>query len=271
MADGRRPRGPVRQAFRLVTGAPTPAATQAVAALAPLTRLGTAHRDPDAGWGGFYVPAGHHPAPVSPAGRARPTLEVMAHDALRSRRPAAPVRQAFWLVIAAIVLLAMQTLAAGVLLGRFGAAYAEHGPWSIGEQTQLDSMRTRLALTVVLGAGLALLLAGAAMAIPRRHFGTRVVVGAAALLSTVVLLLGVVINPDNALLAADAAEEAHLYHVLPLWFSVLSSAAVTGVLAALATAFVLLGREAAHEYYQLHDPAASWSGFTSWSQVARDR
>ena len=195
----------------------------------------------------------------------------MAHDALVSRRPAAPVRQAFWLVIAAIALLAAQTVAAAVLLGRFGGAYAEHGPWSVGEQLQLDSMRTRLALTVVLGAGLAVLLAGAATAIPRRHFATRVVVGAAALLAAVVLLLGVVINPDNALLAADAAEEAHLYHVLPLWFSVLSSAAVTGVLASLATAFVLLGREAAHEYYQYHDPTVTWSGFSSWRQVARDR
>ncbi|MET7419819.1 hypothetical protein [Dactylosporangium sp. NPDC005555] len=195
----------------------------------------------------------------------------MADDALMSRRPAAPVRRAFWLVVGAVGLLAAQTLAAAVLLGRFAGAYTEHAPWSIGEQTQLDSMHTRLALTVVLGAGLALLLTGAATAIPRRHIGTRVVVGSAALLAGVVLLLGVVINPDNALLASGPAEEAHLYEVLPLWFSVLSSTAVTGVLVALVAAFVLLGRDAAHDYYHYHEPRSAWSGFSTWSQVARGR
>lgn len=182
-----------------------------------------------------------------------------------------PVRQAYWLVIGAITLVAGQTVAAAVLLGRFGAVLREHGPWSVQERIQLDSMHTRLSLTAVLGAGLVLLLAGVAMAVPRRSVGTRTVVGLAALVTAVGLLLGVVMNPDNALLAYGAAEEAHLHRALPMWFSVLSSTAVTGALAALAAAFVVLGRAAAHDYYQYRDPAVSWAGFDSWHAVARDR
>ncbi|MFF5225821.1 hypothetical protein [Dactylosporangium sp. NPDC000521] len=193
----------------------------------------------------------------------------MAADPAPRRRPAAPVRRAFWLVVGAIGLLGGQTAAAAVLLGRFGAAYAAHAPWSIREQEQIDSMRIRLALTVVLGAGMALLLVGAATAIPRRHIGTRFVVGSAALLSGVVLLFGVAINPDNALLAYGAAEEAHLYKVLPLWFSVLSSTAVTGVLVALTAAFVLLGRDAAHDYYHYQGPDNAWTGFSGWTASTR--
>ncbi|MGI5183068.1 hypothetical protein ACQEVZ_43110 [Dactylosporangium sp. CA-152071] len=193
----------------------------------------------------------------------------MAASPAQRRRPAAPVRRAFWLVVAAIVLLGAQTAAAAVLLARFAGAYAEHGPWSIREQEQIDSMHIRLALTVVLGAGMALLLVGVATAVPRRHTGTRLLVGSAALLAGVVLLLGVVVNPDNALLAYGAAEEQHLYKVLPLWFSALSSTAVTGVLAALTAAFVLLGRDAAHDYYQYHGPDNAWTGFSGWSAGTR--
>lgn len=202
-----------------------------------------------------------HPAPL--------ILDGMAADPVPRRRPAAPVRRAFWLVVAAAALLGAQTLAATVLLARFAGAYAAHGPWSIREQEQIDGIHIRLALTAVLGAGMTLLLVGVAVAVPRRHIGTRLLVGSAALLAGVVLLLGVVVNPDNALLAYGAAEEAHLYQVLPLWFSVLSSAAVTGVLAALTAAFVLLGRDAAHDYYHYQGPDSAWTGFSDWSVSTR--
>ncbi|WP_327001506.1 hypothetical protein OHA72_41210 [Dactylosporangium sp. NBC_01737] len=190
-----------------------------------------------------------------------------------SRTAAAPhpVRQAYRLIIAAITLISAETIAAAVLYARFDTARTAHAPWSVREQLQLDSMHTRLALTAVLGAGLVGLLTGVAMAVLRRSVGTRTVVGLAALLTAVGLLLGVVINPDNALLAYGAAEEAHLYRVLPFWFSVLSSTAVTGALFALAAAFVALGREAAYEYYQYRDPALGWTGFDSWREIARDR
>lgn len=203
----------------------------------------------------------------------------MADDVLHRSLPpgspvkvlAGPVRRAFRLVVAAAALLGGQALTALVLLVRFDTAYLAHAPWSVGEQSQIDSMHTRLALTVVLSAGVVVLLAGVAMAIPRRSVGTRGVVGFAALLTGVMLLLGVVINPDNALLASGPAEEEHLYHVLPLWFSVLSSTAVTGVLGCLIRAFLLMGREEAHDYYHYQDPAAGWDGFNSWWQVTRDR
>lgn len=185
--------------------------------------------------------------------------------------PPPPVRLARRLTVAAIALISAQTIAAAALFARFGAAVTTHGPWNVGEQTQLDSMHMRLALTAVLGAGLVGLLAGVALAIPRRSVGTRTVVGLASLLTTVGLLLGVVINPDNALLASGAAEEAHLYRVLPLWFSVLSSTAVAGALFSLAAAFITLGREAAFEYYQYRDPATRWHGFESWQEIARER
>ncbi|MEV4515712.1 hypothetical protein AB0K00_43010 [Dactylosporangium sp. NPDC049525] len=190
-----------------------------------------------------------------------------------SRTAAAPppVRQAYWLVIAAITLISVEAVTAALLYARFDAARSAHGPWNVGEQLQLDSMHTRLALIAVLSAGLAGLLAGVALAVPRRSVVTRTVVGLAALLTTVGLLLGVVMNPDNALLAYGAAEEAHLYLVLPLWFSVLSSIAVTGALFSLAAAFVVLGREAAYDYYQYRDPTVTWTGFSSWREIARDR
>jgi hypothetical protein len=199
----------------------------------------------------------------------RLTLDGMATVPAQRRRPAAPVRRAFLLVVGAVGLLGGQTLAGAVLLARFGGAVAAHGPWSLRERLQIDSMHTRLALTVVLGAGMTLLLVGAATAIPRRHIGTRLVVGVAALLTGIVLLLGVVVNPDNALLAYGAEEEAHLHRVLPLWFSVLSSTAVTGVLVALTAAFVLLGRDDAHDYYHYQGGDTAWSGFTDWSASTR--
>ncbi|MFC5003047.1 hypothetical protein ACFPIJ_35105 [Dactylosporangium cerinum] len=170
-----------------------------------------------------------------------------------------PVRQAFWLVIGAIVLISAEAATAAVLLGRFDTTVTAHAPWTVLEQLQLDSMHTRLALTAVLSAGLALLLAGVALAVPRKSAGTRPLVGLTALLATVGLLLGVVMNPDNALLAYGAAEEAHLHLVLPMWFSVLSSIAVSGALLALAVAFVVMGREPAYEYYHYHGPVAAWN------------
>jgi hypothetical protein len=182
-----------------------------------------------------------------------------------------PVRQAFWLVIGAIVLISAEATTAAVLLGRFDATVAAHAPWNVLERPQLDSMHTRLALTAVLSAGLAALLTGVALAVPRKSAATRPLVGLAALLATVGLLLGVVMNPDNALLAYGAAEEAHLHLVLPMWFSVLSSIAVSGALLALAVAFVVMGREPAYEYYHYHGPITARTGLDAWRETARDR
>ncbi|MEV0135379.1 hypothetical protein AB0H83_43880 [Dactylosporangium sp. NPDC050688] len=181
--------------------------------------------------------------------------------------PTAPVRQAFWLVTGGLILVAAQTVAAAVLLLRFGAAYDTHAPWTFSEQTQADGVRARLAGAVVLGAGMSLLLLGAAMAVPRRSTSTRTVVGCAALVVAFALLLGIVVGPDGAVLAGDVEELADLEQLLPAWFTATASVTVTGAIVLLCTAFARLGRDAALDYYQHHDPTATWRGFTSWLDI----
>ncbi|MEV4515713.1 hypothetical protein AB0K00_43015 [Dactylosporangium sp. NPDC049525] len=188
----------------------------------------------------------------------------MAHGTPPSR----PVRQAFWLVTGGLILVAAQTVAAVVLLLRFGAAYDAHGPWTFSEQMQADTVHTRLVGAAVLGAGMSLLLAGAALAVPRRSTSTRTVVGFAGLVVAVALLLGIVLGPDGGVLAGDADELAHLEQLLPVWFTASASATVTAVVVLLGTAFARLGRDAALHYYQHHDPTATWRGFTSWFDIA---
>ena len=179
------------------------------------------------------------------------------------------MRQAYWLVTGGLVMVAAQTVAAVVLLLRFGAAYDAHGPWTVSEQMQVDSVHTRLLGAAVLGAGMSLMLAGAALAVPRRSTSTRTVVGLAGLIVAVALLLGIVLGPDGGVLAGNAEELARLEHLLPVWFTALASATVTGVVVLLGTAFARLGRDAALHYYQHHDPTATWRGFTSWLDIAR--
>ncbi|MEV4140756.1 hypothetical protein AB0J72_52400 [Dactylosporangium sp. NPDC049742] len=183
------------------------------------------------------------------------------------KRPCAPVRQAYWLVIGALVLAATQAVAAAILLARFGAVHRAHGPWSVAEQAQADSVHARLAVAVVLGAGIAVLLAGAALAVPRRTTRTRAAVGGAAAFAGTALLLGVTLAADNAVLAAGAAELADLERLLPVWFSALSSGVVTGVVVLLGAALLRMGRDAAVEYYQHHRPPTRWRGFTSWHDI----
>jgi hypothetical protein len=178
------------------------------------------------------------------------------------------VRQAFWLVTGGLFLLAGQTVATLVLLLRFGAAYDAHGPWTFSEQVQVDGVHTRLVGAAVLGAGMSLLLAGAALAVPRRSTSTRTVVGVAGRVVAIALLLGIVLGPDGGVLAGSAQELAHLEKLLPVWFTVTASATVTAVVVLLGTAFVRLGRDAALHYYQHHDPTATWRGFTSWLDIA---
>jgi hypothetical protein len=183
------------------------------------------------------------------------------------KRPCAPVRQAYWLVIGALSLAATQAVAAVVLLARFGAAQQASGPWSVAEQAQADSVHTRLTVAVVLGAGIAVLLAGAALAVPRRRTRTRTAVGAAAVFAGVALMLGVTLAADNAVLAAGADELARLERLLPVWFSALSSTVVTGVVVLLAAALLRMRRDTAVDYYQHHGPPTPWRGFTSWHDI----
>lgn len=178
------------------------------------------------------------------------------------------MRQAFWLVTGGLLLVAGQTLAAVVLLLRFGAAYDAHGPWTFSEQMQVDSVHARLVGAAVLGAGMSLLLVGVALAVPRRSTSTRTVIGCAGLVVAVALLLGIVVGPDGAVLAADAEELSHLEHLLPVWFTAMASATATAVIVLLGTAFARLGRDGVIDYYQHHDPTATWRGFTSWYDIA---
>lgn len=182
-------------------------------------------------------------------------------------RRCAPVRQAFWLVIGALALAATQAVAATFLLARFGAAHRAHGAWSVAEQAEADTVHTRLAVALVLGAGITVLLAGAALAVPRRTTRTRAAVGAAAGFAGTTLLLGVTLAADNALLAADPDELATLERLLPVWFSALSSGVVTGVIVLLGAALLRMRRDQAVDYYQRRGPHAPWRGFTSWHDI----
>ncbi|MET7419817.1 hypothetical protein [Dactylosporangium sp. NPDC005555] len=182
-------------------------------------------------------------------------------------RPCAPVRQAFWLVIGALTLAATQAVAAAVLLARFGTTHRAHGTWSVAEQAQVDSVHGRLAVAVILGTGIAVLLGGAALAVPRRTTATRTAVAGAALFAGTALLLGVTLAADNALLAAGADELADLEQLLPVWFSALASGVVTGVIVLLTAALLRMGRDPAVDYYHHRGPAAPWRGFTSWHDI----
>jgi len=189
----------------------------------------------------------------------------MAPYPLRMR----PVRVAFRLLVGCLVLLLGQSAAAGYLLARFEDRVAAAAPWSVVETAQVDAVRGRLAGTLVLGLGLSLLLAGAAMAVPRRSPYTRALVGWALLLVAVALLLGIVFSPDSALLADSEEQLTRLQTLVPLWFSAWQSLDVAVVICASVAAFVRLGAEQAADFYQRHDPTATWRGFTSWLDVAR--
>jgi hypothetical protein len=177
------------------------------------------------------------------------------------------VREAFWLVTGGLALLAAQTLATVVLLVRFGAAYDAHGPWTFSEQVQVDNVHARLVGAAILGAGMSLLLTGAALAVPRRSTSTRTVLGCATVVLAVALLLGIVVGPDGAVLAGDTDELTHLEALLPVWFTAMACSTVTAVIVLLGVAFARLGRDAAVDYYQRHDPTATWRGFTSWLDI----
>jgi hypothetical protein len=178
-----------------------------------------------------------------------------------------PVRMAFWLVTLSAGLLLGQAAAAGWLLLRFDGRVAAFEPWNRTEVMLLDSIYVRLAGAVVLALGMALLLAGAAMAVPRRSPYTRTVVGWALLLVVLSLLLGVVYSPDSALLPDNEAQLEHLQQLLPLWYTAVQGVVVPGVIVAASIAVLRLGRDPAVEYYQRRDPTATWPGFTSWLDV----
>ena len=101
-----------------------------------------------------------------------------------------PVRVAFWLVISAMALTAAQAGVAAWLLVRFDARYTSGAPWTLDENLQLRAVEDRLAGALVLFSGLSLMLAGVAMAVPRRSPHTRLVVSVALLLVALSLLLG---------------------------------------------------------------------------------
>ncbi|MEV4515711.1 hypothetical protein AB0K00_43005 [Dactylosporangium sp. NPDC049525] len=199
----------------------------------------------------------------------------MADDVLRSDAPdqypisppPRPVRQAFWLAAAGFLLVLAQCVAAAVVLAHFDDAYdAVRG---MEDPDAVEAVRSRLFAGAVLAGVVTLLLGFAALTVPRRSVSSRPLVGGAALLSAVALLLGVVFSPENAVRAQTAAELARYETLLPVWFSTLSSVTVAGVILLLGLAFIRMGREAAIEYYQEYDPTAGWGGFTSWLDVIR--
>lgn len=178
-----------------------------------------------------------------------------------------PVRVAARLVAACAGLQLGQAAAAGWLLLRFDGTLERLAPWTRIEAMLVDAVYVHLAGAFVLAVGLALLLCGAALAVPRRTPYTRGVVGWALLVTDVAVLLGVVYSPDSALLADDQRQLERLQELLPMWYTALQAMVVTAVLACSILAVVRLGRERAAEYYHRGDPAATWSGFTSWLDV----
>ncbi|MGI5241464.1 hypothetical protein [Dactylosporangium sp. CA-139066] len=175
-----------------------------------------------------------------------------------------PVRVAFWLVTACAGLQAGQAVAAGWLLLRYAGLVARLGPWTRNEATLIETVYVHLIGAFVLALGLATLLAGAAMAVPRRRPQTRGLVGWALLVVILSLLLSVVYSPDSALLTADQAQLDHLQPLLPLWYTAVQACAVTAAIGCVVLAVLRLGRPDAAEYYLRHDPTATWHGFTSW-------
>jgi hypothetical protein len=178
-----------------------------------------------------------------------------------------PVRVAFWLVTACAGLQLGQAAAAGWLLLRYNGLVASLGPWTRNEATLVQNVYIHLIGAFLLAAGLSTLLAGAAMAVPRRRPHTRGVGGWALLLVTLSLLLGVIYSPDSVLLPDDQAQLDHLQPLLPLWYTAVQGCVVTTVITCSVLAVLRLGREAAAEYYLRHDPTATWHGFTSWLDV----
>jgi hypothetical protein len=148
-----------------------------------------------------------------------------------------------------------------------GGGGEEVGPWSRNEATLIKAVHVHLIGAFVLAGRLCTLLAGAAMAVPRRTPHTRAVVGWALLLVTLALLLGVVYSPDSALLPDDQRQLDHLQPLLPLWYTAVQGLVVTTVITCSVLAVLRLGREEAAECYLRHDPAATWRGFTSWLDV----
>jgi hypothetical protein len=178
-----------------------------------------------------------------------------------------PVRVAFWLVTACAGLQLGHAGAAVWLLLRYGGLVERLGPWSRNEAALIEAVYVHLAGACVLAAGLAMLLAGAAMAVPRRSPHTRTVVGWALLLVATTLLLGVVFSPDSVLLPDNERQLEHLQPLLPLWYTAVHGGTVTAVIICSILAGIRLAREAAADYYQRHDPTATWPGFTSWLDV----
>jgi len=175
-----------------------------------------------------------------------------------------PVRVSFWLITAGAGLQLGQAGAAAWLLLRYDAEESRLAPWNRLELILADSVRIHLECAFVLALGLAVFLAGVALAVPRPTDRTRPVVGWGLLIAVLAILLGVVFSPDSALLADNEQMQLRLQHLLPLWFTVVSACVVTLVIGCAIAAVIRLGREAATEYYQRGDPTATWPGFTSW-------
>ncbi|MFI5907661.1 hypothetical protein [Dactylosporangium sp. NPDC051541] len=178
-----------------------------------------------------------------------------------------PVRVAFRLVTACAALQLGQAASACWLLLRYGRKVDELGPWSRNEALIIESVYVHLTGAAVLAAGLSALLVGVAVAIPRRTQYTRGLVGWVLLLVALALLLGVVYSPDAVLLPDNQVQLDHLQPLLPLWYTAQQGLTVTLVITGGAMAVIRLTREAAGEYYQRHDPTATWRGFTSWLDV----
>jgi hypothetical protein len=178
-----------------------------------------------------------------------------------------PVRVAHRLVAAGVGLQLGQAVAAGWLLLRYNGLVERLGPWSRNEATLIQSVYVHLTGAFVLSAGLSLLLFGAALAVPRRTPHTRAVVGWALFVVTLALMLGIVYSPDSALLPDDEPQLRHLLPLLPLWYTLVQGGCAIAIVACSILAMARLGRDAAVDYYQRCDPAATWPGFTSWLDV----
>ncbi|WP_432824255.1 hypothetical protein [Dactylosporangium sp. CA-092794] len=178
-----------------------------------------------------------------------------------------PVRTALRLVTAGAGLQAGQAAVAGWLLLRYPGLVDRLGPWTRDEALLINTVYLHLTGAFVLAAGLSVLLAGAALAVPRRTPYTRALVGTALLLVAVALMIGVVYSPDSVLLSDGELQQRHLQPLLPLWFTVAQAVAFIGVIACSALAMVRLSRAEADEYYHLGGPRPAWKGFTSWLDV----
>ncbi len=178
-------------------------------------------------------------------------------DAVPPAGPPPPVRRAFWLATAGVLLVLAQAAGAAVVLARFdGAVAALRG--SVAEEIDaIAAVRLRLVVTVVLAVAVAPLLGFAAVAVRRRSPNTRTVAGVAVLVSVVALLLGAAFGPDGAVDAQTDTQLAEFETLLPVWFSALSIVTVTGTIVLLGLALAGIGRADAVEYYREHDPTGA--------------